>query len=703
MTEPTGASPDDGPVVDFRAILAIFRRHQWLFVAVATLIMAAVVAYTLTRPRLYTASAAVLVQPQQVNVLKDQDPDTDTSSSQIDTELEIIGSREMSERVVLAEKLRADPEFNTPASKAGQETDRRQAVIEAVHNRTSVRRSGLTRVIQVSFTAGNPQKAARLANAVAREFILSQTEAKYALARKDNSWITDRLLALGQEVQANDAAVQQYKIAHNLMSAQGATMAEQEVSTLNQQIAIARAELSERQGRLAAAQGQISRGGGGGDIGAVLDSPVVRDLRSQRAAVTRRQAELQTRYGPLHPDVQKVERELADTDRQIAEEIGRTTSNLQAEVQVAQQRLSSLQGSRGAAQGSLGSNSRALVTLNELERKAEASRAIYEAFLNRSKETSAQEGLQRPDARISSTAQPPRSPSSPKKTLNFALGFVLALSGGVGAVIAAEILNGTLRTSSEVERKLRAASLGSIPLLRKMSSRAALDYVVSKPFSGFAEAFRNLRTSLELASPDAPPKIVVLTSAIPGEGKSLTAVAFARSAALAGMRVLLIDADTRRHALSSSIWSPGDDGLVELLNGDATLEMALQTDPASGARLLLLSKRAPPAGELFRGERFDQLLAAVRRHFDLVIIDTAPVLAVAETRILAAKADATIYLVRWSKTPLDAARAGLDLLQSSGVRVAGVCLTQVDVAAQSRSGYGDSLHHYSKYKKYYTE
>jgi Mrp family chromosome partitioning ATPase len=155
--------------------------------------------------------------------------------------------------------------------------------------------------------------------------------------------------------------------------------------------------------------------------------------------------------------------------------------------------------------------------------------------------------------------------------------------------------------------------------------------------------------------------------------------------------------------LSSSIWTPGDYGLVELLSGEATLEAALQTDAESGARLLLLSQKSPPGGDLFRGERFDQLLSAVRRHFDLVIVDTAPVLAVAETRILAAKADATIYLVRWSKTPLDAARAGLDLLQAAGVKVAGVCLTQVDVAAQSRSGYGDSLHHYSKYKKYYTE
>lgn len=725
MTDQDG-TPQEPPerAFDLRSLYVIFLRRQRTFLAVAAVIMALVVAFTLTQPPSYTAAASILVEPQQTSILKDAPVGAPADSSAVDTQVEMLGSRYLAKRVTLALGLQNDPEFNSKlapkkrfslgslvqsAKPAASGADRAavsdrtiEDVVDVVQSRMRAKRSGTTYVIETSFTSASGAKAAKIANAVAQEYILAQIEAKYNNARGANDWVTGRLNALAREVQANEAAVQRYKVANNLMSAQGATMAEQEVSSLNQQISSARAELAEKQARLAAARQQISRGGGGGDVAAALGSSVVGELRRQRADVSRRQAELQTRYGPLHPDVKKVERELADMDRQIQEEIGRLISSLQAEVDVAAQRLSSLDSSRAGAEGSLGANNQALVALNELERKAEASRAIYEAFLNRSKETSAQEGLQVPDARISSPAEAPTAPTAPKKAVNFALGLLLAFGGGVAAVFLIENLDGALRTAAEIETRLRVRSLGSIPLLPRSLRQDPARYVIDKPFSSFAEAFRNLRASLKFSS-EQEVKVVAITSALPGEGKTLTTLSLARSSAQSGMNVLLIDADLRRHMLTQAIGAPVQKGLTEVLSGLAPLNEALIDDEVSGAKLLLLSGADLPRTDVLSGPEFVRLLDQARRKFDLVLIDTAPVLAVAETRVVAALCDATVFLLRWARTPRQAAAAAIDLLLDAGANVAGACLTLVDLNQQARVGYGDALYYFGDYRKYYQD
>jgi capsular exopolysaccharide synthesis family protein len=721
------ASPpptEDG--IDLHSLFVRFLRRLPIFLAVAFVIMAAVAAYTFTATPRYTSTASIAITPQGADVLQQAQTPVGISadSSTIETQVQVLESRPIARRVVQRLNLTRDPEFNPmlgekkkgirewleaarPKTAAAERAPGPEVAMDIatdiVQGVTSSRRNGLTYVVEISATSIDGEKAALLANTLAEEYISAGIEAKYNLVRGDSSFIGERLSALAREVVANEAAVQQYKIANNLMSAQGATMAEQELSVLNQQIAAAQADLSEKVARLQAARDQMRRGGGGGDVAAALGSTVVQQLRAQRADISRRQAELQTRYGPLHPDVKKVERELADNDAQIQEEIGRILSNLEAEVAVSQQRLSSLNSSRGRAQGALGSNNAAVVTLNELQRRADASRAVYEAFLNRSKENSAQEGLQRADARITSPAQEAGEPTSPNKKLNLALGFVLAVAAGFGAVLLMENLDGALLTSRDVEQKLLMPSIGAIPLLTRTGKAPKDTYVLSKPFSGFAEAFRNLKTSLTLSRDDREIKIVTVSSALPGEGKTLTTVSFGRSLAQAGSRVLVIDADLRRRQLTQAFRVPVDVGLVEVLQGKAQLEEAIGLDEASGAHLLLLSNAPAPTVDLFSTSALDELFQRLRNEYDFIVIDTAPVLAVAETRTIAARADATVFLVRWSKTPKQAAGAALDLLLSSGAFVAGVCLTQVDMSKQTRLGYGDKLYYYQGYRKYYQD
>lgn len=718
---------------DLRALYVRFRRRLPIFLAVVAGVMLCVTAYTFTQKSTYTATAQVLIEPRKADIIDKQAiSGMSADSSAIDTQVQVITSRDLAEHLVDRLHLDKDPAFTWALSSSGSaggvmglaksigrvasptastqasalDVHQRQIapIVDLVRSSIQVRRTGLTYVIQISYSASDPALAARLANAVAEQYLIDQTEAKLDFSRGASQWLDSRLKGLAAQVEGDEAAVQRYKIANNLMSANGATMAEQEVSTLNQQIAVSRAELAEKRARLDAAQGQLSRGGGGGDIGAVLGSDVVRDLRSKKAEVTRRQAELLTRYGPLHPEVRKVERELADINDNIDQEITRVLSNLRAEVQVAAQRAASLQSSRGRASGSLAANNSATVQLMELERRAQASRAVYEAFLNRSKETAAAEGVQQPDARLASRAEIPAKPSSPNIPLNLALGLVLSVVGGLGVVILMENLDSGLRTSTEVETLLNVPSVGAVPLIpasEKVTQKA--DYVLEKPFSAFAEAFRNLKTSLLFSRDDKPIRVIALTSSLPGEGKTLTTLSLGRSMASSGSKVVMIDGDLRRHMLTSALNVTVEKGFVELLEGAAVLDDVLFLDKSSGAYLIFCSDREMPKADVIGGGRLAVLFEQLKERFDYILVDTAPVLAVADTRVLAANADVVLFLCRWGKTPRQAVMASIDLLLNAGAYLAGVCLTQVDLVQQSRLGYGDKLYYYQAYKKYYSE
>ena len=490
--------------IDLRNLWVRFLRRLPIFLGVAAVVMVAAFVYTKTRIPTYSASASVLIEPNKTAVLKTQNDVVSglpADSQTVDTMVQMLSSRAIAQRVVEDMHLDKDPEFNpalgakmkknissllADARPGAQDTQLNgenpalTPVIDNVIASTAVRRTGLTYVIQVSFTSLNPIKAANIANAIANAFIIAETEAKSDVTRTAGAWLNSRLDALRNDVQSADAAVQQYKVAHNLMSAEGATMAEQEVSTLDQQIAAARADQAQQDALLSAARAQIAHGGGGSDVGAALNSEVVHNLRAQRAQISAQQADLETRYGSLHPEVQKVHRQIADIDQQIQQEIERNISNLESAASVSHQRLQSLMGSRAGAQGSLGSNNQAMVELMELQRKADAGRAVYEAFLNRTKEVAAQEGIQQADARITSPAQAALQPTSPKLMLNMALGFVLAVLAGLGTVLLLENLDGGLRTSGDVESKLQMPSMGAIPQLQKTTEAQRRRYVVEK-------------------------------------------------------------------------------------------------------------------------------------------------------------------------------------------------------------------------------
>lgn len=735
----TGGLPSSlGQAIDLHRLISVFRRRLKLFLSIAILVLILTIIATVRATPMYTATANLMldIRPEQVlgadsqAVLAGLPADT----AVVDTEVEILKSRHLAERVVETLKLEEDPEFNGALRKPGAIgslknavsgvfggnapdaarakldaaalQSQKERVVDAVLGHLSIRRSGLTYVMNVGFTSENPAKAARIANTFADRYLTQQLEAKFNATQEANTWLNGRLGELRIEVQQAEAQVAQYKADNNLLSSEGATLTEQEISAYNQQLATVRAQQAEEEARLRTARGQLARGSTGDDVGEALGSQVVQQLRARRAEVSGRVADLSGRYGPRHPDMLRAERELADIDSQIQAEIQRIISNLEARVQVASQRTASVAGSLGGARGTLATNNAASVRLNELERNAESVRALYQSFLDRFKQTSASEGTEQSDASIVSRAKTPTGPSSPNVPMNLALGLVLALGGGLAGVVLAELLDSGLATAEDVERKLGLPNLGSVPLMASVAdpadrNDAPVDYVLKKPLSGFAEAIRALRASILYSRVGQDTKVITLTSALPSEGKTTTSICLARVSAQAGAKVVLIDCDLRRRNVNRLLGVKPEQGLLEVLNRSASLETALILDEGSGAYILPLAQDGFSPKDVFGSDAMNELLATLRQTFDLIILDTAPVLAVADTRVLAARSDATVLLARWRKTPEKAVANAIKLLNQSGAHVSGLALTQVDMNAQARYGYGDAGYYYSEYKKYY--
>lgn len=713
--------------LDMQWLLAVFSRRWKLFAAVAIAVFTVAVVYTVRQQPVYTANASVLIDAQKLqlfspNTSQALDAGQNPDSNAVDTQVEVIRSRAVADWVVRTLNLEQDPAFrprvghhgvgallaranpanNTPATLSAAAIHKQ--VIDNLLGPLDVRRLGTSYIIQISYTNANPGRAAEIANAFAQGYLVDSVATKSAVTREASGMLSSRLVELGNNAAQDNTAVQQYKIAHGLMSASGTTLTEQEISNYNEQLATARTQAAEDEARLRTAQAQLAHGSTGEDVGEALNSPVIQSLRSQRAQASGRVAELSARYGPRHPEMMKAQRQLADIDGEIRQEIERIISNLQAKVEVSRQRAASVAQTLGQAQGTLAVNNRAQVGLTQLQQRAAASQALYDAYLNRFKETSTQEGTEQSGARIVSRADVPTVQSAPKVGLYLVFGAILAIGAGLGAVFVGEVLDTGLMTSDDVERRLGVPYLGGLPRLKSTAPAAKeepADYVAARPLSLFAETFRTLRASLLVGGEGEAPRVIAVTSALSGEGKTTAAVCLALTAAIQGSNAVVVDCDLRRRSVAEHLHEKPSLGLIEVLKGQATLDDALYREPKSGAAFLVVTDGPPTTSDVFSGPAMDALIAELRRRFDLVILDTPPILAVADTRVLAGKADATVLLARWRRTPQQAVKAALRLLDHSGARVIGAALSLVDMRQQARYGYGDPAYYYGQHRKYF--
>ncbi|MGH6952089.1 MAG: GumC family protein [Vitreimonas sp.] len=684
--------------ISLKWILSFLLRRWIIIGATGAIALVACFSYFVFQPPQYTATALVLIQAGPERVLSQQQMvvggETSPNAGQlVDSQLEVLRSRMLAARLVDSLGLVNDPEWNSlaapsrrAAAAALTSTEReeiRQDVVDAVSGATSVSRRGQTYAADVSATSQNPERAAEMANRLIELFQQYQMEARLESSSRANAWLSERVTELRQRVQEKEAIAERYRAQTGLLSSEGALLTERQSTELQAAVMQARADLAEKQARYAQVQELIDGGGSAETIAGVLNSVVIGQLRAQEADIARRQADMESRYADTHPALVNVQAERQDIRAQIRAEIGRIATGMRNDVAIAQTRLDRLQADMGQMRGELAGSNEQMVTLRQYESEVDAARTVYQSFLQRFHEIAEQGTIRNAPAQIVSAASAPSERSSPRLSIALVLSVAAAAGLGLAAGFLVEALDDSFDSADDVEQKTGLPALASIPSVRRSELRQSATlsnpaaYLIGRQMSPFGEAFRVLRTAILFAAGQPKSQVVAVTSALPGEGKTTVSLCLARVAALSGQRVLLIDCDLRRRSVKEVLDIEPDAGLLQVLAGEVGWQQAIHVDEASGMSVLPLSGCGFTPKEIFGAEDMSALLAELRGSFDLIVLDCAPVLAVAETRVAVAKADCAVIVARWQKTPMRAVRAMLQQLSDAGASIRGIALNGV--------------------------
>ncbi len=726
---------------DIREMLGMLRRRRALILGCMLVLTTIAVLVVFNLKPKYTADTALLLDTRKTNVIDLQAvvSGLQPEAAAVRSEIDVLRSRQLIEKVIEKLGLVGNPDFNTelkgdkgdvwsslakfrrsaldwlaeigvirpPARVALTPAEQQQQTLmrltDKLLDHLAIGNDTRSYTIKLSYTDENPELATQIVNTVADLYLVDQLEAKFDATKRANAWLSQQVAELRTQVNAAEQAVQTYRDQHKLTAAdvKGTTITTQQLGELNSQLVLANADLAQKEARLRQFQEAMKKGTVEADAPEVLNSPLITQLRAQETEVVRKEADLSASFGPRHPAIINVRAELRDVRRQIAQEINKIVGNLAQDVQVARIRVQSLQQNLAELQKNASKSNDATVKLHELEREAQASRALYESFLTRFKETSQEEDIQQPDARVIARADVPVDPSFPNKKLFIALALLgSALIGIVIAVIAERLDNG-FRAAEQVESMTGVVGLGMIPMI---SGRGLLrkpeDTVLRQPSSAFAESIRSVRTAILYANVDKPPRVLLVTSAVPEEGKSLISVSLARSAAKAGQKVLLIDADLRRPKIAAMLKGRSDATLPELFAGKIAPEEVLNRDAESGVDFICAHAGMPNPQDLLGSQHMRDFVRSISQHYDMVVIDSPPVLAASDSLVLSRIVDATIFIVRWEKTPRQVVLGALKQIQTVGGQIAGVVLSRVNVRKHARFGYGDHGYYYGTYKEY---
>ena len=740
-----GAAPDEP--VDARALTKIVRRHRLLILGTVLAIsgMAALLAFTMT-PR-YTGIASVTIDPQATRVvnteaiLEERPQDRWT----IETHLTLIKSRSFARRLIALHDLLADPEFNgalQPAEQPGAiaEQVRRvsqwlstsvlartglampsrpgpapaperdpQAIMEAavdrVLGRLDAERAGESYAISIKFTSTDPAKAARLATHVAELYVQEQLGAKQAAAGRAAEWLSGRLTELRARLLESENAIASFKTENELIDSKGVTLNSAQLTALHSQLIETRAQRAEKESKLGLLRRVGRERNGYESINEILLSPVIAHLKTLQTELLRQEAQLNQEYGPRHPKIIQLNAEKQELADKIYREVQNIINAFESEVSFLRNRERALENSLDEAKQSVAVGQRAEVHLAELEREAEANRELYKALLDRYKKLTEQRETIEAGAEVISTAPVPNGPSFPQPKLIVAVGFTSSLIlAGLLALIAESVQSG-LRSTRQIERVLGVSCLSHVPQINFKSDCLPHQYPARKPRSAYAEAIRAVHVSLQFAQLDRPPRVVLVTSSLPGEGKTTLALSLAASAAAAGHKTIILDLDLRHPSVRPASGQPlTAPGIVELVTGDASLEHVVYTDPVQPNLDMITVRRNPinPC-DVLASKQMAQLIAKLRTKYKLIVLDLPPILGITDAKIAMHLADAVLFVVRWGKTKAEVAENAVEALRECRAPIAGAVLTQVDMEAHAKGAYGDAATYYGSYKRYYLE
>lgn len=716
------------------------RRKLFVSTIVFILLISALTIFQLV-PR-YTATTQLLVGINAAKVVDIEQVLSGSMSgdSAVIGEIEVIKSRDLARKVIEALALDQYEEFNPDLKEpgflstlnpvnwlpeglleslslknveTGNEEDIKETKDTQLINRflkkltvTQVKRS---QVINIAYESENPKLAAKIANTIADKYIVGQLQAKFDATKKATDWLNDQLDELKEKVKNSEHAVQDFRRLHNLTEVSKETsLSQQQLSEINSQLFIARAQRAEAEAKYQQVEAITRTGKDVDSVAEVLNSQLITMLRQQESEVQRKYSEMLVEFGPRHPKMVQMHAELDDIKAKVLGEVKKISAGLRNSMEVARVREGSLQGSLRQLEVKNSGNNQDEVQLRALEREATANKTLFETFLGRFKETTSTQGIEQADARVISVSEVPLMPSYPKKDMMLGVCVLGAVFFAFFLVFVLEQLNPGVRSPEQVQDLFNVTTLGIIPKTFNMGNLSIFDYLLQKPQSALSEAINTLRISLTLLNPDSEVKSILVTSSVPAEGKSTLATLIARHSAQSGQRVVLLEADLRKPAVAKHFGCDKDTlGITDLLsNHDLKVEDVLVNDDVTGLKILARGKigYVNPI-DLFASKRMKAIVDDLRERYDLVIVDSAPVMAVPDARILQGLVDKTIFVVNWDNTPKKVIKNALHLLSKDGhSNIAGIVIQKVDFQQYGRYGYGDSgyYYHYGRYNHYYT-
>jgi succinoglycan biosynthesis transport protein ExoP len=697
-------SPREPHLYDY---LLILRKHQWLILSFMLAVVTIVAIATFRMQPVYQATARVEIDRENANILPF--PGTDSYDymmdleNYIETQSKILTSETLALQTIRNNNLSARPEFASPngpseaIASGSLANQKRPPELAGFLGSLSVRRVPNSRLMDVSFESTDPQLAARIVNAHITSYIEQNFRSKYEATTQASTWLADQLGELKIRVQHSEDARIAYERQNQIWTLDDKqNITTQRLSDVNRQWTEAQTDRMRKESLY-----QFAKSGNLDAVPEVQGNSALADLLRKRADATSQYNDVVSQYGPNFPKVQRLQAQIKEFDQSIEKEKQKILDVLESGYQEARQRETLLTQALDQQKAETNQMSGKLVEYNILKREAEANKSLYEGLMTKLKETAISQGLRSSNIRVVDPAMIPSTPVRPAKTRNVALAFLVGLVGGIGLALMREYLDNTVKTPDDVETLSRLPSLAVVPqfaaangngkragLLQSFASNGhdkRIELVAQHlPKSQMSEAFRALRTSILLSQADHPPQVILVTSALPREGKTTAAANLAVTLAQLGDKTVLVDADLRKPGVGRLLNLAGGKyaGLSSYLAGVSSLDLVSIPHPAIPNLVAIPTGPLPPnPADLLSSHKLADAIAELRTKFKFIVIDSPPVMAATDAVILSVQADGVLLVVRSGETPKEAFTRTRELLSSVKCRILGVVLNAVDSGA----------------------
>ena len=712
-------------VLDLRHYFAVINKHKWRisFLAIVVALTAAFLVSGVIP--IYRATATLLIEADQAKAVSFDDIyGLDSNRKEYyTTQFEILKSRKIAQAVVEKLNLQNHPDFIAePSFKSEVINDIKSAIpflpkkqpvilsadeqaemslqslVGVFLGRLSINPLRTTQLVDISFESSDAKLAALVANTVGDVYIEQNLSAQMGMSQKASGWLTTRLSDLRIRLDESESKLQQYRERENLVDVSGVVgLVSKELEQTSEQLVIAR----QVRNKLLSIVRVIDEYGRDdlemlGSISEISSQPIIQNVKETLATVERKVSELDQRYGPKHPKMIAAQAELLTVKNDMSDQVRRLITGVEKELTTSERNIEALEQELVRIKEQYQTLTAKEFEYRKLSREVETNSEIYNTFLSRSKETEVTGDFNSAVARFTDRAFRPQNPVKPNKMLIVILAFMASVGLGLVIAFVVESLNDTFKHINGTEDKLSQRLLGLLPLVRvKKKNGFLLHYFYDENGKRFAESVRTLRTNFLLTQLDKETKTIEITSSLPGEGKTTTAINLGFALAQVE-RTLLIDADMRKPNICKRFdLPPYHPGLANLISGTEKLNECIYLDEVSGLTIMPCGQRPPNPLELLTSPKFAHILEELKQSFDRIIIDTPPVQVVSDSLIIAKQADAVIFIVKSNDTRVGVAQNGIGKLVRVNAKIAGVVLNQVDTKKMSDSGYQGYYNDYS--------